>query len=294
MKNRRGAPRPPAGCALITPIVATTASGRGSVATKQGPSAFGASAFRRATASAIEPISPCDSAQRRSTSPPCAPASFARAPASLTGVAVDEPDGADVRGRDEGASLVESHAARSTSANRMRIRSIKHGSVTSAGETFAPTELPRRRGRLSMQLLVYTDYALRVLLYLGAHADTPTPAAEIAAAYGISADHVAKAAKALTRHGYLRAVRGAGGGVQLAKDPSQIRVGSVVRLFEVDRGPVACLRKDAPAPACAIAPACKLRHAFARAEAAFYRELDAHTLADLLENRPRLLRLLRS
>jgi Rrf2 family nitric oxide-sensitive transcriptional repressor len=144
-----------------------------------------------------------------------------------------------------------------------------------------------------VQLLVYTDYALRVLLYLGAHPGGPRPAAEIARAYGISVDHVAKAAKALTRHGILRAVRGAAGGVELAKDPSAIRLGSVVRLFEADRGPVACLR-DGAAERCAIEPACRLRGAFADAEAAFYRELDSHTLADILVNRPKLVRLLRA
>jgi Rrf2 family nitric oxide-sensitive transcriptional repressor len=143
-----------------------------------------------------------------------------------------------------------------------------------------------------MQLLTYTDYALRVLLYVGAHPDAPVPASAIAAAYDISLDHVAKAAKALTRHGFLRATRGVGGGVQLAKSPSTIGVGAVVRLFEEDRAPVTCLQKHS-AERCAIAPSCLLRHAFQSAEAAFYRELDAHTLADLLTNRPRLVQLLK-
>jgi Rrf2 family nitric oxide-sensitive transcriptional repressor len=148
---------------------------------------------------------------------------------------------------------------------------------------------------VSVQLLVYTDYALRVLLYLGARPGTPTPASEIARAYAISTDHVSKAAKTLTRHGLLRSARGAGGGVQLARDPAEIRVGDVVRLFEGERGPVSCLRAHARGDACAIEPACKLREALRRAQAAFYRELDAHTLADLLEDRqPRLLRLLRA
>lgn len=145
-----------------------------------------------------------------------------------------------------------------------------------------------------MQLLVYTDYALRVLLYVGARPAAPTPASEIARAYAISVDHVAKAAKALTRHGLLRAVRGAAGGVRLAKDPSEIRIGSVVRLFEADRGPVACFREDSSSSPCVIEPACKLRYALQRAQSAFYRELDECTLADLLENRPQLLRLLRA
>src|SRR5262245_20504163 len=94
-----------------------------------------------------------------------------------------------------------------------------------------------------MQLLTYTDYALRVLLYVGAHPGAPAPASAIANAYGISVDHVAKAAKALTRHGLLHATRGVGGGVELARRPTDIRLGAVVRLFEEDRGPVECLRE---------------------------------------------------
>jgi Rrf2 family nitric oxide-sensitive transcriptional repressor len=143
-----------------------------------------------------------------------------------------------------------------------------------------------------VQLLLFTDYALRVLLYLGARPDETVPASAIAAAYGISTDHVAKATKALTRHGLLRAVRGAGGGVRLVKAPAAIRIGGVVRLFEADRGAVECLREDGAA--CPIEPACKLRHAFRRAEAAFYRELDAFTLADLVANGPQLVRLLQA
>ncbi len=144
-----------------------------------------------------------------------------------------------------------------------------------------------------MQLLTTTDYALRVLIYVGARPGAPVPTSEIAAAYNISGDHLAKAAKALTRHGFLRATRGGSGGVQLAKRPCDIRVGSVVRLFEAERAPVVCMRDDVDSP-CVIAPACKLRRAFQRAQEAFYRELDAHTLDDIIDNAPRLLRLLQA
>jgi Rrf2 family nitric oxide-sensitive transcriptional repressor len=142
-----------------------------------------------------------------------------------------------------------------------------------------------------VQLLTYTDYALRVLLYVGSHADAPVASASIATAYGISVDHVAKAAKALTRHGLLRATRGVGGGVQLAKPARAIRLGHVVRLFEQERGPVECMRSGGAR--CAIERACRLRGAFQRAEEAFYRELDAYSLADLVSNGPQLVRLLR-
>src|SRR2546421_12972581 len=90
-----------------------------------------------------------------------------------------------------------------------------------------------------MQLLVLTDFALRVLIHAAVHPRESAGAAAIADAYGISVDHVAKAAKALTRHGLLRATRGAGGGVQLAQPARQIRIGDVGRLFEGHRRPVA-------------------------------------------------------
>jgi Rrf2 family nitric oxide-sensitive transcriptional repressor len=143
-----------------------------------------------------------------------------------------------------------------------------------------------------VQLLLYTDYALRVLIYAATHPGDPVAAAAIAGAYGISPDHVAKAAKALTRHGFLRSSRGVGGGVQLGRPAREITVGKVVRLFETGRGAVACLQADG-AP-CKIEPACRLRRAFERAEAAFYRELDAVTLEDVVQGRSAIVQLLAS
>ena len=142
-----------------------------------------------------------------------------------------------------------------------------------------------------MQLLMYTDYALRALVYVGTHPARPVSAVTIAQAYQISTDHVAKATKALTREGLLHATRGAGGGVQLAKPASEIQIGTVVRLFEGNRGVVDCA--GATARPCRIAASCRLRDAFAEAEEAFYEILDRYTLADVVHNRPQLVQLLR-
>lgn len=137
-----------------------------------------------------------------------------------------------------------------------------------------------------------TDYALRALLYVATHPGELVPASAIATAYGISVDHVAKATKALTRAGLLRATRGLGGGVALAKPADEIALGAVVRLFERDRGPVECFRPGASP--CRITPSCELRHALREAEDAFYATLDRYTLADVVANRTQLLRLLRA
>ncbi len=142
-----------------------------------------------------------------------------------------------------------------------------------------------------MQLLMYTDYALRALVYVGTHPERPVSAYAIAQAYRISTDHVAKATKALTREHLLHATRGARGGVQLAKPASEIQIGTVVRLFEADRGVVDCA--GATALPCRIAASCKLRGAFAEAQEAFYAVLDRYTLEDVMQNRPQLVQLLR-
>lgn len=142
-----------------------------------------------------------------------------------------------------------------------------------------------------MQLTLYTDYALRVLIYLGTHPGEPIPASQIAHAYEISLDHVSKAAKTLTREGFLSATRGAHGGVELAKSPCEIRVGQVVRIFEGGRGLLECMGQ--PLPQCKLAPACRLKSALFRAEDAFFAELDAVTLEDIIDNKPQLVRLLK-
>ncbi len=142
-----------------------------------------------------------------------------------------------------------------------------------------------------MQLRMYTDYALRALLYVGSHPGQPVPASTIAAAYEISLDHLAKATKALTRAGFLSSTRGSGGGVVLAKPASDICIGAVVRLFEGRTGQLVDCEGERVAP-CRIASACRLRAALAAAEAAFFAELDAVTLEDLLGSRAQLVHLL--
>jgi Rrf2 family nitric oxide-sensitive transcriptional repressor len=101
-----------------------------------------------------------------------------------------------------------------------------------------------------VQLTLYTDYALRTLLYLGVNPDRPVPVAEIAAAYGISANHVAKCAQALVSGGFARTRRGRAGGLELALPPERVRVGDVVRVTEPTVDLLACF--DAASTSCPI------------------------------------------
>ena len=134
-----------------------------------------------------------------------------------------------------------------------------------------------------MRLTVYTDYALRMLMYLALKEDGLATIEEIAQSYGISKNHLMKVAHKLGVAGYLDTVRGRRGGLRLAKPAKAIGLGEVVRHTEPDMAIVMCFE---PVNAdCAILPYCVLRKALARARAAFINVLDDYTLSDLVKPR---------
>jgi Rrf2 family nitric oxide-sensitive transcriptional repressor len=140
-------------------------------------------------------------------------------------------------------------------------------------------------GHINMRLTRYTDYALRVLLYLGAREGQVCAISEIAAAYGISQNHLMKVVHDLGKAGYVKSVRGRFGGILLARPAAEIGVGQVVRQTEEGFELVDCA-------SCIIAPACGLTGALGEALAAFMAVLDGYTLADLLTKRGALRQLL--
>lgn len=135
-----------------------------------------------------------------------------------------------------------------------------------------------------MRLTFYTDYALRVLLYLGTRPNRTVTISEVAEAYGVSKNHLMKVATHLATGGYITATRGNGGGMRLAQKPEDIVIGEVVRHTENDFDLVGCF--EAGGPGCRIESACLLRTSLRKALEAFFRVLDDYTLADLLVTRP--------
>jgi Rrf2 family nitric oxide-sensitive transcriptional repressor len=133
---------------------------------------------------------------------------------------------------------------------------------------------------LTMRLTTFSDYAFRVLIYLGSAPQGLATIADIAAAYGISENHLMKVVHQLARLGYIETVRGKGGGMRLAKPPAAINVGEVLRATEDGFELAECMTEGESD--CRIARACALKGALGEAVAAFLEVLDAYTLADLV------------
>ena len=133
-----------------------------------------------------------------------------------------------------------------------------------------------------MKLTTFSDYTLRVLMFLATARGRLATIPEIAAAYDISENHLMKVVHQLARSGVIESVRGKGGGIRLARAPGDIRIGQIVRNSEGDGPIVECLAGD-PVK-CKIAPVCRLTGVLLRSFAALYAALDEYTLADLVDD----------
>ena len=141
-----------------------------------------------------------------------------------------------------------------------------------------------------MRLTTFTDYSLRVLIYLAAEPARRATIAEIAASFEISENHLTKVVAFLGKSGLLANVRGKGGGLELARAADRIVVGEVVRLAEGSARPAECFDRDHGN--CSIARVCRLRGVLGEAVAVFQAVLDRYTVQDLVANRGALARVM--
>ena len=133
-----------------------------------------------------------------------------------------------------------------------------------------------------MRLTQFSNFAVRILMYAGLKGRDPSSIPGIARAFGISHDHLKKAAAELCRLGTLEAVRGRAGGVRLAEPPETISIGAVVRRTEGASILVECF--DPATNGCPLISRCRFRLALQEAQEAFFAVLDRHTLGDLIED----------
>lgn len=142
-----------------------------------------------------------------------------------------------------------------------------------------------------MRLTMYTDYSLRVLIFLASKQPSElSTIQEISDAYQISKNHLTKIVHGLGKLEMIETIRGRGGGIRLCVEPSDINVGKLVRKTEDDFHLVECF--DPNKNMCVLSEACHLRGVLYEALQAYFAVLDRYTIADFLHNKDEIQTLL--
>lgn len=136
-----------------------------------------------------------------------------------------------------------------------------------------------------MRLTRYTDYAIRVLIYLGSRTEGLGSIREAAKAFKISENHLMKVVQDLAAAGFIQALRGRNGGIRLARPAEHINLGAVLRRTEGLDELLEC-------STCLVARACGLPPILAEATSAFVSVFDKYTVEDLVHRRTELRALL--
>jgi Rrf2 family nitric oxide-sensitive transcriptional repressor len=136
-----------------------------------------------------------------------------------------------------------------------------------------------------MNITQHTDYALRLLIYLGACPERRVTIKEVAERFDISRSHLMKIVNRLVAEGFVEGARGKGGGLRLQQPPERIGVGEVVRQMEPGFELVECFGSHSH---CLLDAGCRLKGVLNQALQAFLGVLDKVTLADLIAGQPQL------
>lgn len=132
-----------------------------------------------------------------------------------------------------------------------------------------------------MRLTTRTNLAARTLMACAVNEGAIVRTADIAAKCNASVNHLLQVVNLLHANGFVETIRGRSGGLRLARPMEQISIGQVFRIFEADAPFAECF--DPETNTCPLAATCRLRNYIIRALEAFYAELDAVTLADLVQ-----------
>lgn len=133
-----------------------------------------------------------------------------------------------------------------------------------------------------MKLNLSTDYALRILIFLGSKPEELHAIETLSRTYNLSRSSLMKIVSTLVRQGYINSIRGRSGGIQLAMDPANIGIGDVVTAMDENFQIVDC--SD-----CVILPTCRLKGVLTEATDAFFNVLCQYTLANLISTKDELL-----
>ena len=139
-----------------------------------------------------------------------------------------------------------------------------------------------------MQLTLFTDYALRTLVFLALQPEQHlSMITEVADRFSISRNHVVKIVHQLGMKGYIDTIRGKHGGIRLARASAEINLGDLI----ADMENMSCLM-DCQREGCRLSPGCRFQSIMRKAMRAFMAVLAEFTLADLVRDEERMCDLL--
>ncbi len=134
-----------------------------------------------------------------------------------------------------------------------------------------------------MKLSARVEYGVRAMAMLAFHyKGGPLPLREIARREGISFQFLEQIFPDLRRAGLVDSFRGAKGGYLLARPPSTIKIGDIVRAVEGPIIPMGCLNESA-ASRCHRDECCTARRVWERLRDRINEVLDSVSLAELTE-----------
>ncbi|MBT6032369.1 MAG: Rrf2 family transcriptional regulator [Kordiimonadaceae bacterium] len=133
-----------------------------------------------------------------------------------------------------------------------------------------------------MRLTSFTDYSVRVLIYVSQKNGDLASIREVSEAYDISRNHLMKVVHLLGKGGYLDTIRGKNGGFRLGKEPKDINIGALIRYTEDDLSIVECF--SGTDGRCTLVNNCSFSHVMQEALQAFLSTADKYTLEDLVKD----------
>jgi Rrf2 family protein len=132
-----------------------------------------------------------------------------------------------------------------------------------------------------MKLSTRSRYGARILVDLARHnGQGPVQIGEISKRQDISVKYLEQLIRPLKQASMVTSVRGPKGGHLLAKEPEEITLGQIVRLFEGQSELVECISHPEK---CSMSDDCQVRLAWKDATRVLYEKLDSTTISDLMK-----------
>lgn len=128
-----------------------------------------------------------------------------------------------------------------------------------------------------MQLNKFTDYALRILMYISKPRDTPYTIAELANNLQVSQNHLVKIVHFMAKNRWITTIRGKGGGLHLNPESLDLQLGEIVRILQGNQPIIDCQN-----PPCVLLSNCGLKSILNQAREQFYQSLNQYTLGSAL------------